>query len=264
MMSKRMNVELCAVDGHIVRGTHRAVTNPRATILLVHGITADRREGGYYDRLADRLAGSGVASLAIDYRGHGESDMPIERLTLSGVLLDIDIAWKYMEERYPGGSLRRIISGNSFGAGVSFLYGMKRKQVDDIFLTMPVLSYVDDVSRVNSHWREEAKERYIKYSSIHLSPLLASEFYFFDYLIERCESAKNYTILHGEADTDVPFSASKVFSQDHARGRVFGLAGMDHCWAAPGDPQRETSESEKNQIVAVERSVELLEEVLSR
>ena len=59
-------VALTAKDGHKVFGTHRQPTSPRAAILLVHGITADRHEWGYYDLVGESLQKSGVASLAID------------------------------------------------------------------------------------------------------------------------------------------------------------------------------------------------------
>ena len=48
-------VALTAKDGHKVFGTHRQATSPRAAILLVHGITADRHEWGYYDLVGDSL-----------------------------------------------------------------------------------------------------------------------------------------------------------------------------------------------------------------
>jgi len=82
-------VALTAKDAHKVFGTHRQATSPRATVLLVHGITADRHEWGHYDLVGDSLQKIGVASLAIDYRGHGASDRSIKNLMLSGIMLDI-------------------------------------------------------------------------------------------------------------------------------------------------------------------------------
>lgn len=255
-------IEVTAADGHVVPATRRTVDAPRAAILLIHGITADRTEWGYYTLLGEALQARNIASLAIDYRGHGKSGMTVDTLMLSGVMLDIDASWRYLVAAYPDGA-RRIIAGNSFGGGVAYLYGMATPSVDRVFLTMPVLSYVDDVSRVNAAWTADVANGGIRYASLVLPALIAPEFFFFDALIERAPGAKQYTILHGRADTDVPFSASERFHRAHPHGQLFGLDGMDHCWAAPGDPERKTAQSNANQERATERSVELLEELLA-
>ena len=93
-------VALTAKDGHKVFGTHRQATSPRATILLVHGITADRHEWGYYDLVGDSLQKIGVASLAIDYRGHAEIDdvRSLVRDIESGTLDGADW-WRQVHER---------------------------------------------------------------------------------------------------------------------------------------------------------------------
>lgn len=254
-------IEVAAADGHVVRATHRAVDAARAAILLIHGITADRTEWGYYALLGDALQGRGIASLAIDYRGHGKSAMTVNELMLSGVMLDIDASWRYLAAAYPDGA-RRIIAGNSFGGGVAYLYGMATPSVDHVFLTMPVLSYVDDVSRVNAQWAADAAIGGIPYASLVLPALIAPELFFFDALIERVPGSKEYIILHGRADTDVPFTASEEFHRAHPHGQLFGLDEMDHCWAAPWDPERQTAQSRANQERATERSVELLEGLL--
>ena len=77
-------------------------------------------------------------------------------------------------------------------------------------------------------------------------------------LIENCTATSGYTILHGTTDSDVPYSASEEFQRRHPNGRVFGMADMDHMWAAPNDLERETEQSHINQERAVERSVQLI------
>jgi len=255
-------VALTAKDGHKVFGTHRQATSPRATILLVHGITADRHEWGYYDLVGDSLQKIGVASLAIDYRGHGASKLSVKNLMLSGIMLDIEVAWGYLLDSHPGPSVRRAISGNSFGGGTSYIYGMWTDSIDLVFLTMPVLSYINDVSKVNAYWERHRELGYIEYASVELPGLIVPEFYFFDEIVDRLQPTKDYTILHGRADSDVPFEESVHFCQQHPRGRLIGLDDMDHSWAAPGDPERKTPRSHENQVIAAARFEELFTEAL--
>jgi pimeloyl-ACP methyl ester carboxylesterase len=45
-----------------------------AATVLVHGGGVTREEGGFFARLAARLAGAGSPTLRFDFRGHGESE----------------------------------------------------------------------------------------------------------------------------------------------------------------------------------------------
>lgn len=61
-----------ATDGVTLYGRWRApgTDSPRAGVLIVHGY-ADH--GGRYDEVSRRLAGLGLAVMAMDYRGHGQA-----------------------------------------------------------------------------------------------------------------------------------------------------------------------------------------------
>ncbi|MGN6258709.1 MAG: alpha/beta hydrolase family protein [Solirubrobacterales bacterium] len=251
-------VECRAADGHVVYGTLSVPQNPVAAVLLVHGITADRSEWGYFDVLRDQLAETGIASLAIDYRGHGESAYQVDHLTLSGVGLDITAAFELLDGSVPS-TLRRAIVGNSFGGGMSYLFGVAEARVAAIVLTMPVLSYVDDIERVNDRWSSRPLHESIPYGPVKLPGLIRADFFAADELIARAHTNKPLTILHGEADTDVPFNASEQFlSSSPSKGELIGLPSMDHCWAAPGDPNRKTAQSRENQRIASDRTAAIL------
>ena len=60
-------------DDHVVHGTLAQPSFPKAVALFVHGITADRHEWGLFDQIVKSLYDKNIASLAIDYRGHGKS-----------------------------------------------------------------------------------------------------------------------------------------------------------------------------------------------
>jgi pimeloyl-ACP methyl ester carboxylesterase len=110
-------ISLTAFDGHVVAGSFSCAKKNQGTALLVHGITADRHEWGFFDYLSEALLSKGINTLAIDYRGHGESTLSIDQLSLSGVFLDIMTGWQYVEQGSRGHNVKRFLVGNSFGGG---------------------------------------------------------------------------------------------------------------------------------------------------
>jgi len=228
------SLSLIAEDGHVVNGSVLHADNPSGYALLVHGITADRHEWGYFDFLSDELRQRGISVLAIDYRGHGQSGIPIGQLSLSGVFLDIMTAWTWIERQSVEQSLRRIVLGNSFGAGLSYLFGQLRPSVDTVALTCPVTSYVADIDRVSINWRENINSGFIQYATKKLSAAIVPEMFAFDSLIRECPLNKPTVIFHGTADSDVPYGEVKEFA-GHRRQNVLlhAFEGMDHSFSAP-------------------------------
>src|SRR5258705_8342965 len=80
-------------DGTSLDGTY-ADTEKKGNDLaiLVHGITSSRDEFGLFSGLAEHLSTVGVSSFRFDYRCHGKSDLPMESMTLSGIVNDIEAA----------------------------------------------------------------------------------------------------------------------------------------------------------------------------
>lgn len=237
----KSDVQAKARDGHIVHGTLWAIEDQRGIALLVHGITADRHEWGFFDFLQEELANVGFSSLAIDYRGHGRSDIPISRLSLAGVILDIEAAWGLCQTHIRNDSSRQVIVGNSFGGGVSLFFGSRLWKVNQVVGTCPVMSYVDDIARVNESWQEVTETGLIKYASKHIPASLIPEMHLLDLLLEQDCRNSNLSIFHGSADSDVPLEASEQFLAARGSGQLFVLDGMDHSFSAPaGTPDADS------------------------
>lgn len=229
---KKEEVKIVSADGHVVHGTRCIPENIRASALLVHGITADRHEWGFFDALMQEFGESEVATLAIDYRGHGMSDIPIEQLSLSGVMIDVTAAWNFLREVSP--ATQSIIVGNSFGGGIAYLFGQNAEDCSHVYLTCPVTSYVSDVSRVNSHWIHQAKTGFIRYASKQLGAFIVPEFYAYDFLIAKQKVSIPFSVIHGAEDSDVPPEESRAFLASRANPHMYhSLSGMDHSFSAP-------------------------------
>src|SRR5580765_5583595 len=80
-------------DGTPLEGTYASGgAGSDAVVILVHGITSSRDEFGLFSGLAAHLAREGRPSFRFDYRCHGKSDLPIEELTLAGIVNDVESA----------------------------------------------------------------------------------------------------------------------------------------------------------------------------
>jgi pimeloyl-ACP methyl ester carboxylesterase len=230
-----------ASDGHVVRGSVSTAEHAKGAALLVHGITSDRHEWGLFDSLCDELNLRSITSVAIDYRGHGESALSIDNLSLSGVLLDIQAGWRHLNTI--ARSLvdqRKVVVGNSFGGGLVFLFGALDPTVNVTIATCPVMSYVADLERVNPNWRLDSRSGWINYVNKKLPCSIIAEMWAYDSLIDLVPTPRNCAIFHGTSDSDVPYSESEDFIKKRVTVELIGLQGMDHSFSAPeGTPDRD-------------------------
>ena len=112
-------VSFHASDG-ILKGTLRIPTEKITKMsLLVHGITVNREEDGFYTELAKRLSSIGTASLRFDLPGHGSSQGSYEKLTLTKVISAIDSAYKEICTNLLPNDFPLSIIASSFGGGLS-------------------------------------------------------------------------------------------------------------------------------------------------
>jgi dienelactone hydrolase len=130
-------------------------------VVLLHGYGLARDE---WSTFAPLLQEMGIASLAIDMRGHGEST---RRLTANGpvlvdfksftvqdfqkMLLDVNGAVDWLTEQ-PGVDNQRVgIVGSDFGANIALRYALFNGDLKTIVLFSPLLDYrgvrADDVMK---------------------------------------------------------------------------------------------------------------------
>jgi alpha-beta hydrolase superfamily lysophospholipase len=94
------------------------VGNPRAVVVVAHG---GLEHGGRYTHVADRFAGDGLATYAIDFRGHGRSGGragQVERISL--LVDDLDRLVRLAAERHSG--VPMFLLAHSLGAMVALEY----------------------------------------------------------------------------------------------------------------------------------------------
>ena len=101
-------------------------------VVLLHGLASNAR---IWDGVAPRLAGSGLRVVALDLRGHGDSDQPGDGYDFGTVGRDLEAALAALGLARPEGSgeprrgapvNRPVLAGHSWGAGVALQYAAGR------------------------------------------------------------------------------------------------------------------------------------------
>ena len=176
-MSEERDLSFRSLDGLRLAGT---LVSPEPAsdraVVLVHGGGVTREEGGFFTRLAEGLALSGVASLRFDLRGHGESAGRMAELTLAAVLNDIRVALAQIRDAT--GALLVSLLGASFGGGICAYYAAKRPaEIERLVLLNPQLDYkrrtVDNTPFwVNDHLTPDAAAQLSERGYLAFSPQL--------------------------------------------------------------------------------------------
>ena len=86
-------------------------------VVLLHGLASNAR---IWDGVAPRLAGAGLRVVALDLRGHGDSDQPGDGYGFETVGRDLEAALAAL------GLARPVLAGHSWGAGVALAYAAGR------------------------------------------------------------------------------------------------------------------------------------------
>jgi pimeloyl-ACP methyl ester carboxylesterase len=96
-----------------------AAAGPRAPFVLLHGLSSNAR---IWDKVAARLAAGGARVVAIDQRGHGESEQPGSGYDFATVTRDLARALDDLEISRP------VLAGHSWGASVALQYAAEHPE----------------------------------------------------------------------------------------------------------------------------------------
>jgi len=247
-------------DGTALEGTLTRGKNLQdAVVLLVHGITSSRDELGLFSGFAEHLARGGTPSFRFDYRCHGVNEEPMESLTLSGIVNDIEAAATCALAQTGASNIQVV--GMSFGGGLSAFWGAATKNpVSSVVMLAPVIDYEEDVvgqhgllvnGKLDKHVQRQLQERgFLETDGIRYGSALVNEIRYISGIegIRRlkCESL----IIHGDADTVVPYTSSEQFVKLNPRCQLVNIPGTDHGFGVEGDEDLSWPETKaKHQLV---------------
>lgn len=254
------NLRFRSFDGTELEGTYVSVEPASDAIaILVHGITSSRDEFGLFSGLATFLAKKGVPSFRFDYRCHGTSDQPMETMTLSGIVNDIEAAASRCLAQ--AGASRLHVVGMSFGGGLAAYWAATTdKSVSSVVMLAPVIDYEEDVlgqhgAIVEGKLTQEAAGRlvengFLEMDGIRYGPALLNELRFISGVEGLRRLKCNSLILHGDADSIVPYTSSERFVTLNARCQLVNISGTDHGFGVGDDDDLSSPETkEKHQEV---------------
>ncbi len=218
-----MTGEIKAADGHVV--PYKTVLNGSdALVIISHGITSDKEEGGLYTEFTEQLLVPDFDSIRFDFRGHGESAIPPEHLTITGALLDLMAVVQWARQQ---GYSKIFHLAASFGGSISLL-AFSRFSFSDfaaVSFWNPVVSYNNTFIEPKEEWaktffdQESVDE--LAYRPATLIPpknfTIGSKMAM-ELLLLRPEDTvwpaqPPLLIFHGDADVHVPFSDAAVYAQ---------------------------------------------------
>lgn len=136
-------IDLIAKDGKKLKGHLYTAMNPRGWVVYLHMMPATKES---WKEFAEFLQSEGYSGIAIDLRGHGESEGgPEEFLSFSqgehqASILDLEAAIAYLLER---GAVREKISlvGASIGANLALVHMGAHPETNTGVLFSPGLNY---------------------------------------------------------------------------------------------------------------------------
>ena len=131
----------------IVYDVWRPAGEPRAVVVLAHGYGEHARR---YDHVAQRFGEAGLATYALDHRGHGRAGGKRVRVRhMKEFVSDFRELVQIARQENPDGKV--IVLGHSMGGGIVFAYGVQHAADYDLMvLSGPAIAAHTGVSKAKA------------------------------------------------------------------------------------------------------------------
>jgi len=225
-------------------------------VLLIHGISTDKNEYlNFYETLARLYAQNKVATLRIDFRGHGDSKLSADHFTIASQLIDVISAINWL--RTEGFSQINLL-GTSFGAPPCiFMKSIYKDIIGKVYLIAPVLNYSRVFIAPESPWGLELFDNMfsrtiVQNQRIHITERfyvtreLVAEMLMIDVEAEVRKSNNHFVVIHGNKDSIVSFQISRDIASRNSNVQLFEFNNMDHGFTDCEDDEGLSVETANN------------------
>lgn len=119
----------------------------RAVVALAHGYGEHARR---YDHVAERFGEAGLATYALDHRGHGRAGgKRVQVRDMKEYVSDYRTLVQTATAEHPG--ITRVVLGHSMGGGIAFAYGVQHPDEYDLMvLSGPAIAAHTGVSKAKA------------------------------------------------------------------------------------------------------------------
>jgi uncharacterized protein len=259
-------------DGTSLEGTLTTAEDSArdGLVLMVHGINSSRDELGLFSAFAEHLSSVAFPSFRFDYRCHGVNSQPMRSLTLCGIVNDIEAAAQCALSETKLSSIHVV--GMSFGGGMSaFWASSTEREVRSISLFAPVLDYEQDV--LGQHGllsngglnAEPAgllqRQGYIETDGVPYGIAIINELRYVSGVQALPRLKNSILIVHGDADSIVPYESSERFVTLNPNARLVNISGTDHGFGVEGDEDLTWPETKKKHAEVYRLVTDFIEQV---
>lgn len=205
-------------------------------IVLCHGITVDKNEGGIFTELANKLS-SNFAVFRFDFRGHGESEGNSIDMTIEGEEKDFKAAFEYLKGK--GFNKFGLVSASFAGGATCFFLSKHKNPVSALVLWNALIDYGSKID-TKTEWQKKywGKPAYERAKEFGFTEIGSRKFKVGFKLMEEVYSLKPWgkllkidipmLFIHGDKDTYVPYQDSVKYSKMVKDGQLVTIKGAEH------------------------------------
>ncbi|MFD5814545.1 alpha/beta hydrolase [Streptomyces sp. NPDC127038] len=245
----RMEMEIGALAERGIFALEQRGQQGAPSVVLLHGINADHTEDrsstkpGLFDLLVESLAAQGIGTVRFDFRGHGHSKAVDGHVSIESEFEDLDVVMSWLVDN---GRRPQSVVACSFGACATGLY-LERKstQFECVVLVNPVLKPLETFLEPGSPWaRENFNEASLRQLDETGTLMLDGELPLGVNFVRDVKTVQPQrglseyrgplSIVHGNADTYVPFEYSADFAR-RQQASMLVVTGSEHGFGVMKD-----------------------------
>ncbi len=242
---KERKIKFQSYDGYKLEGTLVTAEKEKGALVFVHGITSSRDELGFHSDYAKFLGENGISSLRFDLRYHEKEGTALNKLTLSGIVNDIEAAFVALKNNVSKDLKSFFIVGTSFGGGLAAYWAdfNFRNEIKKIILNAPVINYENDVLERNGlvqdgflsgkAQKQLSRKEFVKSSDIHFGRGLINELKYINGIKAIEKLGDKIVIFHGDEDEDVPLASTKKYMSKQSVLKI--IKGVGHGFGVEDD-----------------------------
>ncbi len=222
-------------DGLTLRGFLTAPEEGEFDIVVqYHGFTMNcgRTDDELMYQVSEHLNSLGLATLRVDFNGHGESDGKMEDMTVLNEIGDANAILQYAR-KLPGVRHIYVLGHSQGGVVASIMAGYYPDVIEKLVLMAPAATLKDDANK-GTCMGETYDPHAIPDTIVALGNTIGGFYFRTGQTLPIYEWASHYTgpvcLIHGDADEIVNCSASKKFHETFRDSELNLVRGSDHCF----------------------------------